>query len=660
MGLFPRVSGPHCVVLSKDGSAGSHIGPDGVTIHFKTEFVTTAIRDMVKTVLDFRNTHAEVPFLPSIFFDGKRSKGDIAPTAFSKFRCFGEDVGDDNSSDNDTYVYCCIGCCCGFCKNVSAPVCSVRFAAVHNCKTLRDGSIVVRSLDGYSHLVMDSHCFVIKPCMQLPLSERFGESAISLSPEQQDADRRGQLSTEVAQMHSVFKFPPRYKRVLQTAQEFQLRQVQHHALLSLLRTSSVAQDKPAESVTPTSNGTLPTPANASASALQLVSGTRPSLHDTQHEFDEQVAAVGHLVDAHQCSYHMVALPRYAAPRDFGSADAPSLRDRQEIGLSCVHSGEGIVAATAWETDEHAEFDTPGATRTRFGFSYPEGQIVEVEKTQFATYFFLGPDSAADNSKPVVQVLVHADQSVCLITHDEFVFHFENTAPQNCDGSAPVKADDRTRFDDISLASTPIPVDKRQFGIPTNVFTIDTAPSHSGSSEARSGRLSRILLHARAMMKHNSGVLQQLKQQWKPLFSSETVPRGSPSSDLQRGQFMAGKSVVEIANARPSFSAEELIVKDIAPHGFVLICHDVLGADTNSHSRVCFLHCMHAVCAGDSKRFVMVECEACSRTEPSWNSTRLERKQRFSRIVAPHCRRACRETPTRSYFCQSTFFVLGIS
>ena len=64
VGLFASRLGPNVVVLSPNGTCGNHTSEAGVVTVFKTEFMTSTIRDFVSRTLCFRNAHAEIPFVP--------------------------------------------------------------------------------------------------------------------------------------------------------------------------------------------------------------------------------------------------------------------------------------------------------------------------------------------------------------------------------------------------------------------------------------------------------------------------------------------------------------------------------------------------------------------------------------------------------------------
>jgi hypothetical protein len=174
----------------------------------------------------------------------------------------------------------------------------------------------------------------------------------------------------------------------------------------------------------------------------------------------------------------------------------------------------------------------------FAFAYPPDQVVAVEATDAATFYFLGGDSRAAferDETPLVQVVLHKDHSVCLLTRGEFVFYYTNTAPRGTDstttssssgssgvsgssssssnnnnnsggagggggdltsgrdgGTASAKATvpavigNLTSNDDVSLESMPLPVDREHFGIPAEVFTISAAPLVVGGAPVAAG------------------------------------------------------------------------------------------------------------------------------------------------------------------------------
>ena len=74
VGLFPTQRGPHAIVLSEDGVHATHVGPAGAVSHFHTELATSTVRSMVEAVLQFRNTHADVPYIAPSMSNRSRSR----------------------------------------------------------------------------------------------------------------------------------------------------------------------------------------------------------------------------------------------------------------------------------------------------------------------------------------------------------------------------------------------------------------------------------------------------------------------------------------------------------------------------------------------------------------------------------------------------------
>eukprot|EP00750_Incisomonas_marina_P030530 INCI7611.11.p1 GENE.INCI7611.11~~INCI7611.11.p1 ORF type:complete len:553 (+),score=74.26 INCI7611.11:818-2476(+) len=551
--------------------------------------------------------------------------------------------------------------------------------------TLQDGSVLVCAIDGAAQLILDPHGLVVKLVFELPVSSRFdNEARFSRSP--------GAATTvEVAQMHAVLSAPEPYCQIVSIAMEYQMRMRHHLQVLSLLRTGrsqGAAIDTSALSRHAKSS-TVSEASNEPVLLEKFVTGSLPSLEEGRKLWEECTASVEHMVDPAECSYVVVPLPvdppcqsssphgghisgaaTLSTPTTVSAAQRAAehtLEQRRDLALCCVRNGEIAADAGAWEGSDHADARStasgPNMPRDGgFGFAHPDGKVVDIQVTPFATYFFRRasdtvratasakavpsfPDGDAgavrSAQEALLQVVLHADQSVCLVTcssfGDEFVFYYLNSPPSgtstgsdakdggagplarwitlssclpqhagNKDAGLMLGAAGTTRLDDVEIAGLPLPVNRRLFGLPCEVFTIGTAPHSVPSAEsftrplawqptptdqsecdpsetggletvptdAPAASLARILMHGKLLLQHN---LRALARQRLVALSRPSADGATSTSFLQddpleaSGQSLAhdidayAESGVERGGRKP-FSAEVLLSTEVPRQG----------------------------------------------------------------------------------------------